>query len=332
MMNETFHRHRRLRSSPAMRRLVREHTWQVDDFIYPLFVQEDVRGKEEISAMPGVYHFGLDEFRREVHEIAELGISSILLFGVPASKDDACSTAYAENGIVQQAIRAAKAEVPDLLVMTDVCLCQYNPTGHCGLVRDGRIVNDDSLALIARTALSHAQAGADVVAPSDMMDGRVAAIRASLDANRLDDTAILSYAVKYASAFYGPFREAVHSTPTFGDRRTYQMDPANVREALREVAADVEEGADMLMVKPALSYLDVTKAVRASFDVPLGTYNVSGEYSMVKAAAQRGWIDERAVVSEILTSFKRAGADLILTYHAKDAAQWLREEGRSYGG
>lgn len=321
----TFQRHRRLRTSDMMRRLVRETQWDVEDFIYPLFVQEGLTGQEEIASMPGVYHFGLDAFRREVNEVSELGIPGIILFGVPLSKDDLSTSAYHEQGIVQEAIRVAKAENPNLLVMTDVCLCQYNPNGHCGVVREGKIANDDSLHLIARTALSHAQAGADVVAPSDMMDGRVSAIRESLDGEGFHDTAILSYAVKYSSAFYGPFREAAHSAPAFGDRRTYQMDPANVREALREASSDVAEGADMLMIKPGLSYLDVTKMVRDNFPLPIATYNVSAEYSMVKAAAQRGWIDERAMVSEILTSFKRAGADFILTYHAKEAARWEKE-------
>jgi len=321
----TFQRHRRLRTSDMMRRLVRETQWDVEDFIYPLFVQEGLTGQEEIASMPGVYHFGLDAFRREVNEVSELGIPGIILFGVPLSKDDLSTSAYHEQGIVQEAIRVAKAENPNLLVMTDVCLCQYNPNGHCGVVREGKIANDDSLHLIARTALSHAQAGADVVAPSDMMDGRVSAIRESLDGEDFHDTAILSYAVKYSSAFYGPFREAAHSAPAFGDRRTYQMDPANVREALREASSDVAEGADMLMIKPGLSYLDVTKMVRDNFPLPIATYNVSAEYSMVKAAAQRGWIDERAMVSEILTSFKRAGADFILTYHAKEAARWEKE-------
>jgi porphobilinogen synthase len=321
-----FKRHRKLRSSEGMRRMVREHHWSVDDLIYPMFVQEDLKGKVEISAMPGVYHFGLDDFRREVHEVSRLGIPGILLFGIPATKDDISSSAYDENGVVQEAIRVAKQENPNLLVMTDVCLCQYNPAGHCGLVQDGKIVNDESLTLIAKTALSHALAGADVVAPSDMMDGRIAAIREVLEDANLFDVAVLSYAVKYASAFYGPFREAAHSAPAFGDRRTYQMDPANVREALREAESDILEGADMLMVKPALSYLDVTKSVREMCDLPVGTYNVSAEYSMVKAAAAQGWIDERAIVTEMLVSFKRAGADFVLTYHAKDAARWAQEE------
>jgi porphobilinogen synthase len=322
----SFARHRRLRTSSAMRRLVREYQWSPADLIYPLFVREGLSGREPVAAMPGVDHLGLDELRREVNELSELGIPGIILFGLPAVKDDESSGAYAEHGVVQEAVRAAKAENPDLLVMTDVCLCQYNPAGHCGIVRDGVIVNDESLEYIARTALSHAAAGADVVAPSDMMDGRVAAIRQALDEAGFSQVSILSYAVKYASAFYGPFREAAHSAPAFGDRRTYQMDPANAREALREAAADVEQGADMLMVKPALSYLDVTRRLRDEFNLPVATYNVSGEYSMVKAAAAQGWIDERGVVSEMLTSFKRAGADFILTYHAKDAARWWREE------
>lgn len=323
---ESFRRHRRMRQSSSMRNLIREHHWSVDDLIYPMFVQEQLQGKEEIAAMPGVFHLGLESFRREIAELSELRIPGIILFGLPATKDERSSGAYDEHGVVQEAIRVAKAENPDLLVMTDVCLCQYNPAGHCGLVVDGKIVNDDSLALIAQTALSHAQAGADVVAPSDMMDGRVSAIRAVLDEHGLTDVAILSYAVKYASAFYGPFREAAHSAPAFGDRRTYQMDPANVREAVREADSDVAEGADMLMVKPALSYLDVTKTIRERVNLPIATYNVSAEYSMVKAAAQRGWIDERAIVEEMLVSFKRAGADFILTYHAKDAAQWRRQQ------
>lgn len=319
-----FDRHRRLRQSTGMRRLVREHRFSLDALIYPMFVQDGLAGKEEISAMPGVHHYGLDEFRRAVEAVSSLGIPGILLFGVPTTKDDASSQAYSDDGIVQRAIRVAKEENPDLVVMTDVCLCQYNPAGHCGLVRDGKIVNDESLTLIARTAVSHVNAGADVVAPSDMMDGRVQAIRRSLDEHGHLETPILSYAVKYASAFYGPFREAAHSAPAFGDRRTYQMDPANRREALREAKSDLAEGADILMVKPALSYLDVTRSLRDRVDVPIATYNVSAEYSMVKAAAHFGWIDERAMVSEIMTSFQRAGADIILSYHALDVARWMR--------
>lgn len=326
----TFRRHRRLRSSANMRALVRETNVDVQDLIYPMFVEEGLQGATEIGAMPGVSHYGIDEFRREIVRISELGIPGIILFGIPAEKDDLASSAYAEQGVVQTAVRAAKQENPALIVMTDVCLCQYNPAGHCGLVRDGKIVNDASLELIAKTALSHAAAGTDVVAPSDMMDGRVQAIRETLDAHELTDVTILSYAVKYSSAFYGPFREAAHSAPSFGDRKTYQMDPANVREGLREAASDVEEGADMLMIKPALSYLDVIQRVRTSFDVPVATYNVSAEYSMVKAAAAQGWIDEKAIVMEMMTSFKRAGADFILTYHAPDVARWLAETKGTY--
>ena len=324
MMMNDFVRHRKLRSSAALRDLVREYSFDVKDMVLPLFVEADLRGRQEIEAMPGVDHLGLDEFRREVNQVSNLGIPAILLFGIPGYKDDLSTSAYDENGIVQKAIRIAKEENPDLLVATDVCLCQYNPAGHCGIVHNGKVVNDESLILIAKTALSHAQAGADIVAPSDMMDGRIAAIRATLEEHHFDAVAILSYSVKYASAFYGPFREAANSAPAFGDRRTYQMDPANVREALREAESDIMEGADMLMVKPALSYLDVTKALRDRFDLPVATYNVSAEYSMVKAAAQRGWIDEQAIVSEMLVSFKRAGADFIITYHAKDAANWLK--------
>lgn len=309
-----------------MRALVREHAVAIDDLVYPMFVEEDLSGASELPSMPGVHHYGIEAFRREIERLSELGIKGILLFGLPAEKDELSTSAYAEHGIVQEAIRAAKAENPDMVVMTDVCLCQYNPAGHCGLVRDGKIVNDPSLELIAKTALSHAAAGADVVAPSDMMDGRVAKIREMLDDHGYLDVSILSYAVKYASAFYGPFREAANSAPAFGDRKTYQMDPANAREALLEAQSDIEEGADMLMTKPALSYLDVTLRLRQAFHLPIATYNVSAEYSMVKAAARNGWIDERSTVMEMMTSFKRAGADIILTYHAPDVATWIREE------
>lgn len=323
----TFKRHRRLRASNGIRTLIREHIWTANDLIYPMFVQEGLLDKDEMGAMPGVFHYGLDAFRREVQNLSELGVPGIILFGLPKEKDALSSGAYAHRGVVQEAIRAAKQENPDIVVITDVCLCQYNPNGHCGLVKDGKIVNDESLELLARTAVSHAEAGADIVAPSDMMDGRVAAIRQALDNANLTDVSILSYAVKYASAFYGPFREAANSSPAFGDRRTYQMDPANSREAIREALTDVTEGADMLMVKPALSYLDITRTLASQVNLPIATYNVSAEYSMVKAAAQNGWIDEKAIVSEMLTSFKRAGADFILTYHAKDAARWLKEQG-----
>ncbi|WAH38950.1 porphobilinogen synthase [Alicyclobacillus dauci] len=326
MITMTFDRHRRLRANAGIRSLVREHRVTVNDLIYPMFVEEGLKGTSEITSMPGVMRYGLDEFRKEIVRLSSLGIPGIILFGIPSEKDELSSSAYADKGIVQEAVRAAKSENPDLVVMTDVCLCEYNPAGHCGLVRDGKIVNDDSVQLIAKTALSHAQAGADIVAPSDMMDGRVQRIREVLDDNQLTDVSILSYAVKYSSAFYGPFREAADSTPAFGDRKSYQMDPANAREALREAESDVMEGADMLMVKPALSYLDVIHRIRETFTQPVATYNVSAEYSMVKAAAKAGWIDERAIVMEMMTSFKRAGADIILTYHAPDVARWLREE------
>lgn len=320
----SFERHRRLRSHAGLRDLVRESHVRVTDFIYPLFVTHE-QGRHPISSMPGVDHLDLDELRRETHALSELGIPAMMIFGIPAVKDELSSEAYADEGIVQQAVRAVKSENPRMLVSTDVCLCQYNPAGHCGIIRGDQIVNDESLELIAATALSHVQAGADVVAPSDMMDGRIAAIRSALDGAGHVHTPILSYAVKYASAFYGPFREAAHSAPAFGDRRTYQMDPANVREALREARSDVAEGADMLMVKPALAYMDVIRAVKEEFDLPLAAYNVSGEYAMVKAAAERGWIDERAIVMELLTGLKRAGADVLITYFAKDAARYLRE-------
>ncbi len=311
---------------PALRGMVRETHLSAQDLIDPLFVIPGAgRERRPISSLPGVAQMTVDALRAEAEQIAALGIPAVLLFGLPESKDERATGAYADNGIVQRAVRALKADNPALLIFTDVCLCEYMSHGHCGIVEGERILNDPSLDLLARTAVSHAQAGADVIAPSDMMDGRVAAIRAALDANRLTDTPILSYAVKYASAMYGPFREAADSAPQFGDRKTYQMDPANRREALKEVAQDIEEGADMVMVKPALSYLDIVRDVRETTPLPVGAYNVSGEYAMVKAAAANGWIDERAAALEILTSIKRAGADIILTYHAKDAARWLRQ-------
>ncbi|MFD2169030.1 porphobilinogen synthase [Tumebacillus lipolyticus] len=324
MQQLEFQRHRRLRNSAGMRAMVRENYVSTNDLIHPLFVVEGNDVKREIPSMPGVFHFSLDQFRREVNEVSELGIPSIILFGIPDHKDDCSSQAYAEEGIVQQAIRAAKEENPDLVITTDVCLCQYNPAGHCGIVENGEIVNDPSLELLAKTALSHAQAGADLIAPSDMMDGRIAAIRHTLDQNGYQNIPVLSYAVKYASAFYGPFRDAAHSAPSFGDRKTYQMDPANGREAMREAESDVMEGADMLMVKPALAYMDIIRQLRDRYDLPIVAYNVSAEYAMVKAAAQNGWIDERAVVMETMTGFKRAGADLILTYFSKDIARYLK--------
>jgi len=308
-----------------MRRLVRETELSVNDLVYPLFAVHGSGAKEEISSMPGCFQMSVDELVKEAAEVQGLGIPAILLFGLPATKDEIGSEAYAPEGIVQQAVKAIKAAVKDLLVITDVCLCEYTSHGHCGIVREGQVVNDQTLRLLAQTAVSHAQAGADIVAPSDMMDGRVAAIRQALDDAGFTNTPIMSYAAKYASSFYGPFREAAESAPQFGDRRTYQMDPANAREAIKEVMLDIEEGADIVMVKPALAYMDIIRQVKDSTDVPVAAYNVSGEYSMVKAAVGNGWIDERSVVMEILTSIKRAGADIILTYHAKDAAKWLME-------
>lgn len=322
----TGHRSRRLRGTPALRGMVRETALAVTDFIDPLFVVPGAgRERQEISSMPGVFQLSVDALRDEAETIAKLGLPAVLLFGLPEAKDEAASGAWADNGIVQRAVRALKADNPKLLVFTDVCLCEYMSHGHCGIAQGERILNDPSLDLLARTAVSHAAAGADVVAPSDMMDGRVGAIRQALDREGFSDTPLLSYAAKYASAFYGPFREAADSAPQFGDRRTYQMDPANRREALKEVEQDIAEGADMIMVKPALSYLDIVREVRDSTHLPVAAYNVSGEYAMVKAAAQNGWLDERATALEILLSIKRAGADFILTYHAKDAARWLRE-------
>jgi porphobilinogen synthase len=292
--------------------------------ILPLFIKEGVGDAEEIPSMPGQYRLPLRELRDEALELVSLGIPGVILFGIPSVKDDMASEAYNPEGIIQRAVGEIKDEVgEDLIVITDVCLCEYMEHGHCGMVKDGRILNDDTLELLAKTALSHAEAGADIVAPSDMMDGRVTAIRGALNGDGFEDAVIMSYAAKFASSFYGPFREAVDSTPAFGDRKTYQMNPANVNEAFQEVYLDVQEGADILMVKPALSYLDVIQMVKAEFALPTAAYNVSGEYSMVKAAAKKGYIDERSVVLELLTSIKRAGADMVLTYHAKDVAKWL---------
>ncbi len=320
------HRSRRLRGTPTLRGMVRETTLSITDLIDPLFVTWG-KGRERrpISSLPGVAQLTIEALRVEAEQIAALGLPAVLLFGLPETKDDQATSAYADEGIVQLAIRALKADNPDLLVFTDVCLCEYMSHGHCGVVSGERILNDPSLDLLARTAVSHAAAGADVVAPSDMMDGRVAALRHALDTQGFSDTPLLSYAAKYASAMYGPFREAADSAPQFGDRRTYQMDPANRREALKEVEQDIAEGADMVMVKPALAFLDIIRDVREMTHLPVAAYNVSGEYAMVKAAAANGWLDERATALEILTSIKRAGADLILTYHAKDAARWLRD-------
>ena len=307
--------------------MVRETHLRPDDFVFPMFVVAGSGVRDEISSLPGNFHLSVDQLAPEIERVVEADIPAVLLFGLPETKDEAGSGAYAEDGVVQRAVAQIKRLAPELCVITDVCLCEYTSHGHCGMVSDsGEVLNDPTLELLTRTALSHANAGADIVAPSDMMDGRVAAIRAGLDEAGREETAILSYAVKYASAFYGPFREAADSAPQFGDRRAYQMDPPNVREALREAESDIAEGADIIMVKPALSYLDVVRAVAEEFPLPLAAYNVSGEFAMVKAAAAQGWIDERRVALEILTSIKRAGADVILTYHALDAVGWLKEE------
>ena len=324
-----FRRLRRLRRSGAIRRLVQETTLSPADFIYPLFVTHGVGVRREIGSMPDQYQLSVDQLPREIEELTELGIEAVLLFGIPADKDAGASGAYDPDGVVQRAIRAIEREAPDLLVITDVCACEYTDHGHCGVLVDYEVDNDRTLGLLTRIAVSHAEAGADVVAPSDMMDGRVAAIRAALDRAGHQQLPIMSYAAKYASAFYGPFREAAASMPAFGDRRSHQMDPANGREALAEIAADLDEGADIVIVKPALPYLDVVRRARDAFDVPLVAYNVSGEYAMVKAAGRLGWIDERRVTLETLTAIKRAGAGRVITYHAKEAARWLREEDRA---
>lgn len=318
-------RPRRLRRTPAIRRLVRETVLTAGDLICPLFVVHGSRVRREIGSMPGQFHLSVDELVREAEAIAALGIPSVILFGLPAVKDPVGLENFAPDGIVQQAVRAVKAAVPELAVITDVCLCEYTDHGHCGLVEDGQVLNDPTLDILSRVAVSHAEAGADIVAPSGMVDGMVGAIRDALDTSEFPDVAILSYAAKYASSFYGPFREAADSPPQFGDRRSYQMDPANAREAMREMEADIDEGADILMVKPALPYLDVLRMARDTFDLPLAAYNVSGEYAMIKAAAERGWLDERACAMESLIAIKRAGADMILTYWARDAARWLAE-------
>ena len=314
---------RRLRRTEALRTLIQENRVEIGDLVCPLFVVEGSGIKQEITSMPDVFHFSIDQLPQEVEELAGLGIPAVLLFGIPEHKDEVGSAAYHPEGIIQQAIRKIKQAVPEMLVMTDVCLCEYTSHGHCGVVVDGYVDNDETLPLLAKTALSHTEAGADIVAPSDMMDGRVRAIRETLDTNGFKHIPILAYAAKYASAFYGPFREAAESTPQFGDRRSYQMDPSNAREALREIEQDIAEGADIIMVKPALAYLDVIQKVHDTFNYPLAAYSVSGEYAMVKAAALQGWLDERQVALEVLTAIKRAGADIIITYHAKQAAIWL---------
>ncbi|OHB63116.1 MAG: delta-aminolevulinic acid dehydratase [Planctomycetes bacterium RBG_13_50_24] len=316
-------RMRRLRSSPSMRRLIRETSVSVDDLVYPLFVREGEGIKEPIKSMTGCYHFSPDTIAAEAAEVASLGIPAVLLFGLPGRKDETGSEAWAEDGVVQRAIRQIKKAAPELLVVTDVCLCEFTSHGHCGVIRDGKVDNDPTCELLAKMALSHAQAGADIVAPSDMMDGRVRYIREALEENGFENVAIMSYAAKYASAFYGPFREAAESAPAFGDRRTYQMDPPNADEAMAEIALDIEEGADIVMVKPALAYLDIIYRAGQRFDCPIAAYNVSGEYMMVNAAGAQGLIDREATMMEVLTSIKRAGADIVITYFAKELGKLL---------
>ncbi|PYK39353.1 MAG: porphobilinogen synthase [Verrucomicrobia bacterium] len=328
-MRKLVHRPRRLRRSRGLRNLIRETNLSARDFILPLFVSEKIEKRQAIESMPGVFQFSPDGIVEEARRAQDLGLQAILLFGVPREKDEQASGAYAENGVVQKTLRAIKSKCPEVVAITDVCLCQYMSHGHCGVARiDGdhfHVLNDETVDLLVKTALSHAQAGADMVAPSDMMDGRIGAIREALDANGFDQTGIMSYAAKFASVFYGPFREAAESPPRFGDRRSYQMDCANAEEALREVALDVEEGADILMIKPALPYIDILWRVRERFAKPTAVYHVSGEYAMVKAAAEKGFLDERAAVLEIMTSLKRAGADIIVTYWARELAEWVRE-------
>ncbi len=317
-------RPRRLRRSEALRNLVRETWLTTQGLVYPMFVCPGSKVRTEVSSMPGVYQQSVDQLVEECREVESLGVPAVILFGLPKNKDARGSEAVSASGVVQRAIEGIRKAKLKLLVITDVCLCEYTDHGHCGVLQDGVVLNDPTLEILAEEALSHARAGADIVAPSDMMDGRVGAIRSKLDAHGFADVAILSYAAKYCSGFYGPFREAAQSAPQVGDRRSYQMDPANAREALREVALDIEEGADMVMVKPALPYLDIVRLVRDHVQIPVAAYNVSGEYAMVKAAARNGWLDEQRVVLEILTAIKRAGADIVLTYHAKDAARWLK--------
>lgn len=319
-------RFRRLRSGDALRRMVRETHINKSELIYPIFVSEGKGIKNPVDTMPGIYQYSVDTLDDILKEIDSSGISGLLIFGIPAHKDELASSAYDDNGVTQQAIRYIKSKYPEMIVIADVCLCEYTSHGHCGVICDGKILNDETLPLLAKMSVSLAKAGADIIAPSDMMDGRVAAIRTALDENGFSDTPILSYSAKFASAYYSPFRDAAESSPAFGDRKTYQMDCANGREALREIADDIDEGADMIIIKPALAYLDVLKSARERFDLPIVAYNVSGEYSMVKAAAHNGWIDEKRIVMENLTAIKRAGADIIITYHALDAAKWLEEE------
>jgi porphobilinogen synthase len=324
-MTFPIHRPRRLRRTEALRGLVRETRVSSAGLIYPMFACPGNKVRVEVSSMPGVFQQSPDQIVEECREVADLGVPAVILFGLPEKKDEIGSEAASPTGAVQRSIEAIRKAKLNLVVITDVCLCEYTSHGHCGVIKDGEVLNDPSIALLADAALSHVRAGADIVAPSDMMDGRVGAIRQKLDANKFTDIAILAYAAKYSSAFYGPFREAAQSTPQFDDRRSYQMDSANVREALREVALDIDEGADIVMVKPALPYLDVIARVRERFDVPIAAYNVSAEFAMVKAAARNGWIDEQRIVLEIMTSIQRAGASIILTYHAKDVARWLNK-------
>lgn len=318
-------RPRRLRRKASLRKMVQENRLTVDDLIYPMFVMYGNDQANEVSSMPGVFQYSIDRLLPAVGEVVELGIPAIILFGIPEEKDEVGTGAFVDDGIVQQAIRVIKEKYPELLVITDVCLCEFTSHGHCGIINEGEVMNDPTLEYLARTAVSHAKAGADMVAPSDMMDGRVAAIREQLDENGYSHIPIMAYSAKYSSAFYGPFRDAADSTPQFGDRRSYQMDPPNGDEAIKETALDIEEGADIVMVKPALAYMDIIRRVKEEFGYPLAAYNVSGEYSMIKAAAAKGWIDEKGVVMEMMIGFKRAGADLVLTYFAKDIAKWLRE-------
>ena len=314
---------RRMRRTPELREMFRETVLSPADFIYPLFIVEGENLKREISSMPGQFQLSIDKVLGECDELREVGVRSVILFGIPNDKDEVGSGAYADDGIIQKATRAIKSRFPEMVVVTDVCLCEYTSHGHCGVVEDGYVNNDKTLELLAREAVSHAQSGADIIAPSDMMDGRIAAIRSALDSNGFENIPIMAYSAKYSSGFYGPFREAAESTPQFGDRKTYQMDFGNSDEALREIALDIQEGADIVMVKPALSYLDVIRRTKDNFNMPIAAYNVSGEYSMVKAAAQAGWLDGEKVMMEVLTSIKRAGADVIITYFAKEAARLL---------
>lgn len=319
-------RTRRLRMNAAIRDLVREQHVRIDELIYPMFVIEGENICSPVDSMPGICQYSTDRMWEELERVREAGIRGILIFGIPDHKDETGSGAYDENGIIQKAVRLIKKRYPDLLVIADVCLCEYTSHGHCGLVKDGVILNDETLPLLAKTAVSYARAGADIIAPSDMMDLRVAAIRDALDENGFSQIPVMAYSAKFASAYYGPFRDAAHSAPGFGDRKTYQMDPANGREALREVEEDILEGADLIIAKPALAYMDVIKEISQNYNIPIAAYNVSGEYSMVKASAANGWIDEKKIVMENLTGLKRAGAKMIITYHALDAAKWIREE------